>query len=93
MQYFKLEPYDTDSWYSIKKKFWWWANYQNLQFYSKIWGPIYKTSYNLSHDYLNFIARSTYASDLQRGKISLGNIVKFTNTVSDDLVISPVNRI
>ena len=53
--------------------------------------PIYKISYDLSHDYLNL---STYDSDLQRAKISLGNIVnQFTNTVSDDLMNSQVNRI
>jgi len=56
--------------------------------------PIYKISYDLSHDYLNLIVRSTYDSDLQRAKISLGNIVnQFTNTVSDDLMNSQVNRI
>ena len=56
--------------------------------------PIYKISYDLSHDYLNFIVRSTYDSYLQRAKISHDNIVnQFTNTVSDDLVISRVNRI
>ena len=59
------------------------------------WGPIYNISYDLSHDYLNFIVRSTYESDLQRAAdISLGNIAdQFTNTVSDDLLaISQVNR-
>ena len=30
------------------------------------WGPIYKISYDLSHDYRKFIVRSTYDSDLQR---------------------------
>jgi len=56
--------------------------------------PIYKISYDLSHDYLNLIVISTYDSDLQRAKISLGNIVnQFTNTVSDDLMNSQVNRI
>jgi len=38
-------------------------------------GLIYKISYNLSYDYLKFIVRSTYDSDLQRAKIYLGNIV------------------
>jgi len=56
--------------------------------------PIYNISYDLSHDYLNLIVISTYDSDLQRAKISLGNIVnQFTNTVSDDLMNSQVNRI
>ena len=38
---------------------------------------IYEISYDLSQDYLEFIARSTYDSDLQRRptKISLRNIV------------------
>jgi len=58
------------------------------------WGPIYKISYDLSHDYLKFIVRSTYNNDLQRAKISLGNIIsQFTNTFSDDLMISQANRI
>ena len=38
-------------------------------------GPIYKISYDLSQDYRKFIVRSTYDSDLQRAKSSLGNIV------------------
>jgi len=36
-------------------------------------GPIYKTSYDLSYDYLKIVVRSTY---LKRAKISLGNIVR-----------------
>jgi len=39
------------------------------------WGPIYKISYDLSHDYRKFIVRSTYDSDLKRAEISLRNIV------------------
>jgi len=39
------------------------------------WGPIYKISYNLSQDYLKFVVRSTYDSDLKRAKISFRNIV------------------
>ena len=31
------------------------------------WGPIYKISYDLSYDYLKFIVRSTYDSDLRPG--------------------------
>ena len=38
-------------------------------------GPIYKISYDLSYDYLEFIVRSTYDSDLQRAKISARNIL------------------
>ena len=38
-------------------------------------GPIYKISYDLSQDYLKFVVRSTYDSDLKRAKISLRNIV------------------
>ena len=54
----------------------------------KFWGPIYKISYNLLSDYLMFVVRSTYDSDLQRSKISLRNIVsQFTN----DLTILQVN--
>jgi len=57
-------------------------------------GPIYKISYDLSYDYLKFIVRSTYDSDLQRAKTFLGNITsQFTNTFSDDLMISQANRI
>jgi len=44
--------------------------------------------------YLKFSIRSTYDSALQRAKISLGNVVsQFTNTGSDDLMISQVNRV
>jgi len=38
-------------------------------------GPIRKISYDLSYDYLKFIVRSSYDSDLKRAKISLRNIV------------------
>ena len=38
-------------------------------------GPIYKISYDLSQDYLEFIVRSFYDSDLQGAKISLRNII------------------
>ena len=38
-------------------------------------GPIYKTSYELSCDYLKFIARSAHDSGLERAKISLRNIL------------------
>ena len=41
----------------------------------KFRGPLYKISYDLSQDYLKFIVRSTYDSDLHRVKISLMNIV------------------
>jgi len=45
---------------------------------TKLWPPIYKISYDLSYDYLEFIVRSTCDSDLQRAKISLGiNISSF----------------
>ena len=37
-------------------------------------GTIYKISYDLSEDYLKFIARLTYDSDLKRAKISHRNI-------------------
>jgi len=44
--------------------------------------------------YLKFMVSLTYDSDLQRAKISLGNITsQFTNTFSDDLMISQANRI
>jgi len=39
------------------------------------WGPIYKISYDLSHDYRKIIVRSTDDSDLNRAEISLRNIV------------------
>ena len=67
-----------------------------IQIFKNSWDPIYKISYDLSHDYVNFIVRSTYDSDLQRAKISLGNrpiVNQFSNTVSDDLMISRVNRV
>jgi len=52
----------------------------------------YKISYDLSHDYLKFIVRSTYDSDSRRAKISPRNIVsQFTNTISYDLAILQVN--
>ena len=38
-------------------------------------GPIYKISYDWSYDYLKFIVRSTYDSDLQHAKISLTNVL------------------
>jgi len=39
------------------------------------------------------VVRGTYDSDIERAKISLGNIVsKFTNNISDDLTILRVNR-
>jgi len=39
-------------------------------------------------DYIKFIVRSTYDSDLERGKTSLKSIInQFVNTVSDDLTI------
>jgi len=43
------------------------------QLYSR--GAIYEISYDLSQDYRKLIVRSTYDSDLQRAKRSLGNIV------------------
>jgi len=67
-----------------------------IQIFKNSWDPIYKISYDLSHDYVNFIVRSTYDSDLQRAKISLGNrpiVNQFSNTVSHDLMISQLNRI
>ena len=39
-------------------------------------GPIYKISYDLSQDYLKFIVRSSYDSDLKLAKISHRNIVR-----------------
>ena len=36
-----------------------------------IWGPVYTISYDLSYNYLRFIVRSTYDSDLQCAEISL----------------------
>jgi len=36
------------------------------KFFLYLWDPIYKISYDLSQDYLKFIVRSTYDSDLQR---------------------------
>jgi len=54
----------------------------------KFWGPIYEISYNLLSDYLLFVVRSTYDSDLQRSKISLRNIV---NQFTNDLTILQVN--
>jgi len=41
----------------------------------RIWGPIYKMSDDLSQDYLKFIVRSTYESDLLYAKNSHKNIV------------------
>jgi len=41
----------------------------------RLWGPIYKISYDLSYDCRKFIVRSTYGSDLKRVEISLRNIV------------------
>jgi len=46
-----------------------------LSSFAHPWGPIYKISYDLSYDYLKFIVRSTYDSDLKRAEISLRNIV------------------
>ena len=46
---------------------------------------------DLSQDCLEFVVRSTYDSDLQRAKISFGNIV-ISNTASDHLTILRVNR-
>ena len=37
-----------------------------VDFVLAIWGPIYKISYDLSQDYLNFVVRSTYDNDVQR---------------------------
>jgi len=41
----------------------------------KIWGPIYKISYDLAYDYRKFIVRSTYDSDLKRAEFFGRNIV------------------
>jgi len=41
---------------------------------TKFRGPIYQISYDLSYDYLKFIVRSTYDSDLKRAEISLRGI-------------------
>ena len=61
--------------------------------FSLRWGPIYKISYDLSYDYLKFIVRSSYDSDLRRAKVSLRNVLsQYTNTISDDLTILQVNR-
>ena len=32
------------------------------------WGPIYKIFYDLSYNYLKFVVRSTYDSDLKSAK-------------------------
>ena len=61
---------------------------------SRHWGRIYNISYDFSQDYLKFIVRSTYDSDLQHTKISRGIIVsQLTNTISDGLTILQVNHI
>ena len=50
-------------------------------------------SYDLLQDYLKFIVRSTYDSDLQLAQLFRRNIASyFTNTVSDDVTILQVNR-
>ena len=60
---------------------------------SKPGGPISEKSYDLSKDYLKFIVKSTYDSDLRCAMISLRNIVRqLTNTISNDLRILQVNR-
>ena len=46
---------------------------------------IYKISYDLSYDYLKFVVRSTWDSDLQHAKISLRNIVSYNNNNNDRL--------
>jgi len=57
-----------------------------------IQGPDLKTSYDLSEDYLKFVVRLTYYSDLKHAKISLrNNVGYFTKTVSGDLMILQVN--
>ena len=57
-----------------------------------ITSPICTICYDLSQEYVQFIVRRTYDSDLQCAKISLKNIVsEFTNTVSDNLTILQVN--
>jgi len=62
----------------------WLSNYLIYQQMTR--GPIYKISYNLSQDYLNFIVMSTYGSDLRRANISLRNIVSHLRTQSQTIL-------
>jgi len=56
------------------------------------WGPICKISYDLSYDYLEFVVRSTYDSDLRCAKISLRTIlIWFMIAISDDRTFLQVN--
>jgi len=56
-------------------------------------GPDLQNILGFIINYLKFVVRWTYDSDLRRGKISFWNIVsKFMNTLSDNLTILRVNR-
>jgi len=52
----------------------------------KAWGTVNKISYDLSYNCVKFIERSTYDSDLQRAKISLGNIVSKYTTLAPTIL-------
>ena len=58
----------------------------------RLWGPIYKISYDLAYDYRKFIVRSTYDSDLTCAEISLGEYRKLIyDTIFDGITILHVN--
>ena len=58
----------------------------------KVWGPIYKISYDLAYDYRKFIVRSTCDSDLTCAEISLREYRKLIyDTIFDDITILHVN--
>jgi len=55
-------------------------------------GPIYKISNDLSSNYLKFIVKSTYVSDLQRANISLREKNQFTNLTVSKLLTDTSGR-